>query len=68
VVAADLRRYLPLVWLLSWLRAGVGLALLALDLAAGMPAWWVAAEGPAVLVLSAAGLLLVRQVGRERGA
>ena len=66
VLAADLRRYLPLVTLVWWLTAVFGVALWMLDLAVGMPPAWTWTEGPFVVGVGVVGLLLVRQVGRER--
>src|SRR6516225_9948005 len=57
VVAADLERYRPLVRFLGVAFALMSVALLGVDLAAGMPWWWTAAEGPGGVVFGA--LLLV---------
>jgi hypothetical protein len=46
VVASDLDRYRPLIRFLSMAFALIGLILLGIDLAAGMPWWWTALEGP----------------------
>src|SRR5438477_12490784 len=47
VVAYDLERYRPLVRFLGRAIALMGLVLLGVDLAARMPWWWSACEGPA---------------------
>src|SRR6478672_8865079 len=47
VMAADLERYRPLVRFLGAAQAVMGVAFLGVDLAAGMPWWWSASEGPA---------------------
>jgi hypothetical protein len=46
VVASDLQRYRPLVRFLGVAFAVMGLVALGIDLAAGMPWWWSAFEGP----------------------
>jgi hypothetical protein len=65
VLAADLRRYLPVVWVLSWLRIAFGLGLLAVDWSARLPWGWMAMEGPVVIGLALIGLVLVWRVERE---
>jgi hypothetical protein len=57
VVAADLERYRPLVRFLGVAFALMSVVLLGADLAAGMPWWWTASEGPGGVVFGA--LLLV---------
>lgn len=46
VVAADLDRYRPLVRFLGAAFALMSIVILGVDLAAGMPWWWSASEGP----------------------
>jgi hypothetical protein len=46
VLANDLQRYRPLVRLLGVAFALMSLVLLGVDMAAGMPWWWSATEGP----------------------
>jgi hypothetical protein len=53
VVAADLERYRPLVRFLGVAFALMSLVLLGVDLAAGMPWWWSASEGPGGVVFGA---------------
>jgi hypothetical protein len=53
MVAADLERYRPLVRFLGVAIALMSLALLGVDLAAGMPWWWSASEGPGGVVFGA---------------
>lgn len=68
VLATDVRRHLPVIVVVSWVRLLFGLGLLLLDLWVGMPLVWKAAEGPIVVALSLLGLGLVWRVGRENGA
>lgn len=44
----DVPRFRPLIGFLGWLHLAVGLVVLATDLAAGLPWWWVAGEGPGI--------------------
>jgi hypothetical protein len=60
VLAADLERYRPLVRLLGMAFALVSLVLLGVDLAAGMPWWWTASEGPGGVVFGAVLFVLAR--------
>jgi len=46
VMTSDLERYRPLVRFLSLTLALMGAIFTWVDLAAGMPAWWSAGEGP----------------------
>src|SRR6516225_7818131 len=60
VLATDLERYRPLVRFLGVAFALMSLALLGVDLAAGMPWWWTASEGPGGVVFGALLLVLAR--------
>jgi hypothetical protein len=53
VLAANLERYRPLVWFLGATFALMSVVLLGVDLAAGMPWWWSASEGPGGVVFGA---------------
>jgi hypothetical protein len=46
--------------LVAWLHVGFGAAMVAVDLDAGLPTWWVAGEGPPLVVLGFAMLWLYR--------
>src|SRR5262249_10819348 len=54
----DVGRHRPLILYLGWISLPGAAYLLILDLALAMPWWWVAAEGPVVL-LSGVPLLLL---------
>jgi hypothetical protein len=60
VVAADLDRYRPLVRFLGVAFALMSVVLLAVDLAAGMPWWWSASEGPGGVVFGVLLFFLAR--------
>ena len=53
VIASDVRRFRPLARLMGIQNLLFGPAMLAIDLAAGMPAWWTLNEGPPITVLGA---------------
>ena len=61
----DLRRYLALLRFLAGLKLAFGVAMLALDVAVGMPLLWVAVEGPFILAWSLALLWLVREAEKS---
>ena len=66
VVASDLDRYRPLVRFLGAAFALMSLVLLGVDLAAGMPWWWSAIEGPPCFVIGAVLWFLAGQGRKER--
>ena len=63
----DVVRFRPLVGFLGWLHAALGVAILAIDLAAGLPWWWVIGEGPGIAVGGALVLMLNREPVSEPG-
>ena len=67
VVAADLERYRPLVRFLGVAFALMSLVLLGVDVAAGMPWWWSASEGPGGVVFGALLLVLARPAQSKGG-
>jgi hypothetical protein len=67
VVAADLGRYRPLVRFLGAAFALLSLILLGVNLAAGMPWWWSAAEGPGGMVFGVLIFFLARTVHQRGG-
>src|SRR5262249_43729751 len=60
VVAADLQRYQPLLRLLGVAFALLSVALLGVDVAAGMPWWWSASEGTGGVVFGTLLFVLAR--------
>jgi hypothetical protein len=67
VVAADLGRYRPLVRFLGVAFALMSVVLLGVDLAAGMPWWWTASEGPGGVVFGAVLFVLARPACSKGG-
>jgi len=61
-LSLDVQRYLPLVRFLGAASAVMGVLLLGLDLAVGMPVFWTVAEGPPVVALGIVILVLARRV------
>lgn len=52
-LSLDVRRFLPVVKCLAVLKIFFGLGMLVLDLAVGMPLFWILGEGPLIVVLGA---------------
>src|SRR5262249_7510852 len=67
VLATDLERYRPLVGFLGVAFALMSLVLLGVDLAAGMPWWWSASEGPGGVVFGALLFVLARPADSKDG-
>ena len=67
VLTTDLGRYRPLVRFLGVAFALMSLVLLGVDLAAGMPWWWSAPEGPRGVVLGALLFVLARPAYSKDG-
>jgi hypothetical protein len=67
VMAADLERYRPLVRFLGVAFALMSVILLGVDLAAGMPWWWSASEGPGGMVFGALLFVLARPACSKGG-
>jgi len=57
----DIRRYLPVIRCLLWLAVAFGFVLFGIDVAVGMPIYWIIGEGPFVVAMTAALLWLVRK-------
>lgn len=49
IIARDPRRYRAIVWYVAIMNVLFGLMILAIDVAAGMPGYWSAAEGPPIV-------------------
>ena len=64
VMASDLDRYSPLVRFFGVCLALLGIVLTGVDLAAGMPWWWTALEGPGSVPIGALVYFLARPVSK----
>jgi hypothetical protein len=51
-VSFDIPRYRPLIVLIGFMNGLCGAAWVAIDLAAGVPAWWTVVEGPVILAVA----------------
>lgn len=60
VMSADARRYRPLLVYFGLATAAFGLIAWGVDVAAGLPRWWVVGEGPPVLAIGLALAWLAR--------
>ena len=60
VMAADLDRYRPLVRFLGIAVTLFGVALIGIDLTAGLPSWWTVSEGPPTSVFGLVMFFLAR--------
>ncbi|MBP3956619.1 hypothetical protein J8F10_15200 [Gemmata sp. G18] len=63
-ITFDWKRYRPLVPVLAWLHAVLGVGLLIVDLNAGVPWWWTAGEGPGLVAFGLVKLFLYRRASR----
>jgi len=61
IVAGNVRRYAPVVTYLGLAFLAFGAIMLWIDVHAGLPWFWIAAEGPASLAVGAAIVLLQRR-------
>jgi len=59
-ISFDVSRYRPLIRFLGVLHIALGLVVLATDVTAGLPWWWVAGEGPGIVAGGVAVLFLNR--------
>lgn len=66
LVSTDPIQHRPFVWYLAVVNVAFGLMLLAIDVHAGMPLWWTAAEGPPIMLMGTALAVLVRGVPSGR--
>jgi hypothetical protein len=64
-ISFDVARFRPLVAFLGWLHLALGLTILGIDLAAGVPWWWTMGEGPGIAAGGAIVIWLER-AGRPR--
>ena len=63
-LSTDVRRYRPLIMLMAIIAIVSGVAMLTIDLLAGIPLFWTVIEGPGYIVLASAVLVLQARVGR----
>ena len=66
VIATDVRRFRPLARLMGIQNVLFGPAMIAIDVAAGMPIWWTLGEGPPITAIGASVLWLSTKVPDAR--
>lgn len=49
LVSTDVARYRPIVWFIAIMNIVFGVMIIAIDLHAGLPAYWTALEGPPII-------------------
>ena len=63
VLSFDIHRHRPLIVAYACFYLLFGLTMFGIDWRIGLPIWWIAVEGPTVLILGMTTLLLLRRVG-----
>ncbi len=66
LLSSNVDRFAPIITFIAVMNVLLGLMLIAIDTHAGLPALWVACEGPPVVLTGIAVGLLNRTAGRER--
>ena len=62
LLSTDVKRFRPVIIYSGWAAVGFGLALIVIDVRAGLPWTWTLSEGPFVILGGAAILILARRV------
>jgi hypothetical protein len=60
LVSTDPVRYRPIVWFIAIMNMAFGVMLIAIDLHAGLPAYWTLLEGPPIIAFGAVIAVLTR--------
>jgi hypothetical protein len=66
LLSTDVARYAPIISYVAVMNVLLGLMLVAIDVHAGLPVWWIVCEGPPVVLTGIAIALLNRSAARER--
>ena len=66
VLSTDVARYAPIITYIAVMNALLGLMLVAIDVHANLPVWWIVSEGPPVFLTGIGLGLLNRAAARER--
>jgi hypothetical protein len=66
VLARGVRRSAPVVVFVVWAGVAFGVALIGIDLHAGMPFYWTLGEGASILLLAVLVLWLARGIQQDR--
>ena len=65
MITLDWQRYRPLISLLAWLHILFGCAMIVVGIDAAAPRWWIAGEGPSLVIFGIVQLFLYRRASRE---
>jgi urea transporter len=65
IVSTDPIRYRPIVWFIAVMNVFFGLMIVAIDLHAGLPAFWTALEGPPIVAFGVVIAVLNRRMPAE---
>jgi len=63
LLSTDVVRYAPVIGYVAWSTVAFGLLMLAVDVHAGMPWYWICGEGPPVAIVGLILLVLHRRLG-----
>jgi hypothetical protein len=62
LLSRDVRRFAPVIVYVAWAGLAFGALMIGVDLAAGMPLYWILGEGPLIMAESALTLWLARGI------
>ena len=62
LLSTDVRRFRPVIIYTAWAAICFGLAMIVIDVRAGLPWKWILGEGPCVILAGAAILVLARRI------
>jgi len=65
IVGGDVRRYGPTIACLAWFMIVFGVVITGVDVSLDLPVWWTVLEGPPLVALGGAMLVLQARVRRE---
>ncbi len=66
VLSFDIRRFRPLIVAYACFYLLFGVTMFGIDWRIGLPTWWIAIEGPIVVILGTATLVLLRRIDSTR--
>ncbi len=66
LLSTDVARYAPIITYIAVMNVVLGLMLVAIDVHAGLPAWWIVSEGPPIILTGLTVGLLNRAAARQR--
>jgi hypothetical protein len=66
LLSTDVARYAPIITYIAVMNVVLGVMLVAIDVHAGLPLWWIVSEGPPIVLTGLALGLLNRSVAHTR--